>query len=107
MAKPPGQNSHGPSRNGGIPDITIDTMVTPAEPQAPTLRRLLGKWDLTAIGINQVIGGAVFLMPSQVAAQIGNWSPIAFILAGFASLLVALCFAATGRRFGTPRGRVL
>jgi len=26
----------------------------------PTLRRALGRWDLTAIGINQVIGGAIF-----------------------------------------------
>src|SRR5437879_6882342 len=85
----------------GIPDITNVTMITPAASQNPTLRRLLGKWDLTAIGINQVIGGAVFLMPSQVAAQVGNWSPIAFLLAGFASLLVALCFAEAGSRFET------
>ena len=33
---------------------------------APTLRRALGRWDLTAIGVNQVIGGAIFLMPSQL-----------------------------------------
>src|SRR5258706_290243 len=88
----------------GIPDITNLTMTTASASQNPTLRRLLGKWDLTAIGINQVIGGAVFLMPSQVAAQVGNWSPIAFLLAGFASMLVALCFAEAGRRFGAPRG---
>ena len=40
-----------------------------------TLKRALGRWDLTAIGINQVIGGAIFLMPSQVAAQIGALEP--------------------------------
>src|SRR5205809_254963 len=55
-----------------------------------TLRRALGRWDLTAIGINQVIGGAIFLMPSQVAAEIGAWSPIAFVLMGLASLTAAL-----------------
>ena len=33
----------------------------------PALRRALGKWDLTAIGVNQVIGSAIFLLPSQVA----------------------------------------
>src|ERR687894_349448 len=43
--------------------------------EPPTLRRELGKWDLTAIGVNQVIGSAIFLLPSQVAAQVGNWSP--------------------------------
>src|SRR6516162_9088914 len=50
------------------------------------LRRELGKWNLTAIGVNQVIGSAVFILPSQIAAEVGNWSPIAFVLVGFASL---------------------
>jgi amino acid transporter len=63
------------------------------------LRRELGKWDLTAIGVNQVIGSAVFILPSQIAAQVGSWSPLAFVLVGFASLLVALCFAEAGSRF--------
>lgn len=74
---------------------------------APTLRRALGKWDLTAIGINQVIGSAIFLLPSQVAAQVGNWSPIAFLAAGLASLLVALCFAEVGSRFEGTGGPYL
>src|SRR3989337_1416077 len=74
---------------------------------AQALRRALGKWDLTAIGINQVIGSAIFLLPSQVAAQVGNWSPIAFLAAGFASLLVALCFAEVGSRFEGSGGPYL
>ena len=69
-----------------------------------TLRRALGRWDLTAIGINQVIGGAIFLLPSQVAAQIGAWSPIAFVLMGIATLAVALCFAEVGSRFDRTGG---
>ena len=73
----------------------------------PTLQRALGRWDLTAIGINQVIGGAIFLMPSQVAAQIGGWSPIAFVLMGFASMAVALCFAEVGSRFDSTGGPYL
>ena len=39
---------------------------------APTLRRELGKWDLTAIGINQVIGGAVFLFAVGVLVGYGH-----------------------------------
>src|SRR5687768_12423633 len=74
---------------------------------AQTLRRELGKWDLTAIGINQVIGSAVFLLPSQVAGQVGNWSPTAFLAIGFASLLVALCFAEVGSRFEGTGGPYL
>ena len=70
----------------------------------PTLRRALGRWDLTAIGVNQVIGGAIFLVPSQVAAQIGGWSPVGFLLTGIAMLAVALCFAEVGSRFDRTGG---
>ncbi len=72
-----------------------------------TLRRELGKWDLTAVGVNQVIGSAIFLLPSQVAAQIGSWSPVAFVAIGLASLLVALCFAEVGSRFERTGGPYL
>ena len=43
------------------------------------LRRELGRWDLTAIGINQVIGGAVFAMPAALAALVGGWSPFLIV----------------------------
>ncbi len=75
--------------------------------QEPTLRRALSRFDLTAIGVNQVIGGAIFLMPSQVTALVGNWSPFAFLAVGFASLLVALCFAEAGSRFEGTGGPYL
>ncbi|MBM3789331.1 MAG: amino acid permease [Acidobacteria bacterium] len=73
----------------------------------PSLRRALGKWDLTAIGINQVIGGAIFLLPSAVAAQVAGWGWIAFLLTGLASLLVALCFAEVSSRFDSTGGPYL
>src|SRR3954466_6580462 len=69
-----------------------------------TLKRALGRWDLTAIGVNQVIGGAIFLWPAQAAAQVGAWSPIGFVLIGALSLSVALCFAELSSRFDTTGG---
>lgn len=78
-----------------------------ASASALQLRRELGRWDLAAIGINQVIGSAIFILPSQVAAQLGNWSPIAFLAVGLASLLVALCFAEVGSRFEGTGGPYL
>lgn len=69
-----------------------------------TLKRALGRWDLTALGVNQVIGGAIFLWPAQVAAQVGAWSPIGFVLIGLLSLSVALCFAELSSRFDTTGG---
>ena len=61
------------------------------------LRRALGKWDLTAIGVNQVIGSAIFLLPSHVARAIGPWGPLAFLAVGLLSLSIALCFAEVGQ----------
>jgi basic amino acid/polyamine antiporter, APA family len=74
---------------------------------SPTLRRALGRWDLTAIGVNQVIGGAIFLTGSQVAAEIGGWSAVGFLLMGLASLTIALCFAEVGSRFEGTGGPYL
>ena len=69
-----------------------------------SLRRLLGRWDLTAIGINQVIGGAVFIVPAEIAFRLGPWSPLAVVLVGLSTILVALCFAEVGSRFETTGG---
>ncbi len=71
------------------------------------LRRELGKWDLTAIGVNQVIGGAVFLMAAPLATQIGAWSAIAVALVGILSLMIALNFAEAGSRFDGTGGAYL
>jgi basic amino acid/polyamine antiporter, APA family len=73
----------------------------------PTLRRALGRWDLTAIGVNQVIGGAIFLMPADVTRQVGNWAPVMLLAIGLASLCVALCFAEVGSRFEGTGGPYL
>ncbi len=78
-----------------------------AAPSAPALRRELGRWDLTAFGINQVIGAAVFAAPAAVAALVGAWSPIIIALVGLASLLIALTFAEVGSRFDGTGGPYL
>ena len=74
---------------------------------APQLRRALGKWDLTAIGVNQVIGSAIFLLPADVARQVGAWGPLAFMAIGLLSLSIALCFAEAGSRFDATGGPYL
>lgn len=73
----------------------------------PGLRRALGKWDLTAIGVNQVIGSAIFLLPADVAKQVGPWGPLAFMAVGLLSLSIALCFAEAGSRFDATGGPYL
>ena len=71
------------------------------------LRRELTKWDLTALGVNQVLGGAVFLMPALVFAQLGNWSIWAVASVGLLAMCIALCFAEAGSRFEGTGGAAL
>lgn len=68
------------------------------------LRRELGRWDLTAIGINQVIGSAVFALPAVLAASCDGWSPLLILAVGVASLLIAATFAEVGSRFDVTGG---
>ncbi len=73
----------------------------------PALRRALGRWDLTAIGVNQVIGVGVFAQPALLAAQAGAWSAGMVAAVGVASMLIALSFAEVGSRFDATGGPYL
>ena len=94
-------------------DTTSDvTFASPAPPHSaggtePALRRELGRWDLTAIGVNQVIGAAVFAQPALLAAHAGAWSPWMVAVIGLASMLIALSFAEVGSRFEGTGGPYL
>jgi basic amino acid/polyamine antiporter, APA family len=76
-------------------------------PAVPGLRRELGRWDLTAIGVNQVLGAAVFAQPSLYAASVGALSWVMVAAVGLASLLIALSFAEVGSRFEGTGGPYL
>jgi amino acid transporter len=78
-----------------------------AQAATATLRRALGRWDLAAIGINQTIGGAVFLMPSQIAAAVGAWSPFAILGGTLVTMIVAVSLAEVGSRFEATGGPYL
>jgi APA family basic amino acid/polyamine antiporter len=85
-------------------------MVPPQTPQVshtPSLRRELGRWDLTAIGVNQVIGAAVFALPAALAANAGAWSPWLVAAVGLASMMIAMSFAEVGSRFEGTGGPYL
>jgi basic amino acid/polyamine antiporter, APA family len=71
------------------------------------LKRELGRWDLTAIGVNQVIGGAVFALPAALFATAGAWSPWMVAAVGVASMLIALSFAEVASRFDGTGGSYL
>jgi APA family basic amino acid/polyamine antiporter len=78
-----------------------------ATPVQPSLRRELGKWDLTALGVNQVIGGAIFSLPAVLAMHLGSWSWIGAGLVALLAMAIALNFAEAGSRFEGTGGPYL
>jgi amino acid transporter len=73
----------------------------------PNLTRAIGRWGYTAAIINSVIGSSVFAMPAVLARLVGEWSPVAVLLAGGAVAIVVLCFAEVGSRFDGTGGPYL
>jgi APA family basic amino acid/polyamine antiporter len=60
----------------------------------PGLRRTLGPWGLTALGIGAVIGGGIFVITGQAAAEhAGPAVILAFIIAAVCCSFTALCYA--------------
>lgn len=58
------------------------------------LKRSLGVWSLTAIGLGAIIGVGVFVLTGTVAAnQAGPAVALSFVIAGLASAAAALCYA--------------
>ena len=69
---------------------------------APALRRVVTRWELVGIAINDVIGSGVYLLPAAAALLLGPASVWAVLLAGFAVLLLVLCFAEAASHFDQP-----
>lgn len=59
----------------------------------PTLRRTLGPWGVTALGIGAMIGTGIFVVTGQAAAEhAGPAVLISFLLAAICSGFTALCY---------------
>jgi basic amino acid/polyamine antiporter, APA family len=71
------------------------------------LVRAIGRWSLTALVVNSVIGSGVFGLPSTVAGLLGNFSPIAVLLAGAGMGVIFGCFAEVASRFQQAGGPYL
>jgi basic amino acid/polyamine antiporter, APA family len=77
------------------------------DPAGPRLVRAIGRWDLTALTVNGVIGSSIFGMPAVLAALTGAWSPLAVLLGAAGILFIVLCHAEVASRFREPGGTYL
>jgi len=58
------------------------------------LRRVLGPWSLTSLGIGCIIGAGIFVITGYAAHyKTGPALPLSFVVAGLACIFAALCYA--------------
>lgn len=73
---------------------TLTQLFAEAESTEHGLKRHLGPWNLTFLGIGAVIGAGIFVLTGQAAAQYaGPAIVISFIISGLACAFAGLCYA--------------
>ncbi|HLW43984.1 MAG TPA: APC family permease [Candidatus Acidoferrales bacterium] len=67
----------------------------------------MGRWTLTALVINSIIGSGIFGLPSVVAGYVGKQSPLAYLIAAAGIGVVIACFAEVASQFDAAGGPYL
>jgi basic amino acid/polyamine antiporter, APA family len=72
-----------------------------------SLVRTIGRWSLTALVINTIIGSGVFGLPSVVSGRLGRLAPFAYFIAGTGMAIVAGCLSEVASQFRETGGPYL
>jgi amino acid transporter len=57
------------------------------------MRRSLGRFDITCLGLNAIVGSGIFLLPDDLYRELGVYSPLAFLCCAIGLLPIAACYA--------------
>jgi basic amino acid/polyamine antiporter, APA family len=71
------------------------------------LVRTIGRWSLTALMINSIIGSGIFGLPSVVAGRLGSKAPWAYVIAGAGVAVIAGCLSEAASQFREAGGPYL
>jgi len=71
------------------------------------LVRTIGRWSLVALIINTMIGASIFGLPALIAARLGRWSPVGFLVAFAGIAVIAACMAEVASQFREAGGPYL
>ncbi len=70
---------------------SLDAILATA--QKKSLKRTLGPWQLTMLGIGGIIGTGIFVLTAEAAQKAGPGMMVSFVLAAFVCGVSALCYA--------------
>jgi amino acid transporter len=68
------------------------------------LVRAIGRWALTGLTINVIVGGGIFGLPSELNRLLGLASPLAMIAGAIAMGIIIACAAEVGSQFPVSGG---
>jgi amino acid transporter len=71
------------------------------------LVRTIGRWSVVALIINTMIGASIFGLPALIAARLGRWSPVGFLVAFAGIAVIAACMAEVASQFREAGGPYL
>ena len=69
--------------------------------------RAIGRWGLTALAVNTIVGSGIFGLPSLLAGSLGRASVLGMLLGGLASGVILACFAEVASYFTVAGGPYL
>ncbi len=75
--------------------------------EAYGLVRTIGRWSLTALMINSIIGSGIFGLPSVVSGRLGRMAPVAYLIAGAGIAVIAGCLSEVASQFRETGGPYL
>jgi basic amino acid/polyamine antiporter, APA family len=69
--------------------------------------RSIGRWSMTALVVNSIIGASIFGLPAELIRLVGSYSPLAMILAALIISIIVACMAEVAARFDEAGGGYL
>lgn len=64
----------------------------------------MGRWTLTALVINSIIGSGIFGLPSTIAGMLGSMAVVGWLIAAAGNGIIIACFAEVASRFSSAGG---
>src|SRR5215831_455797 len=71
------------------------------------LVRSIGRWSMTALVVNSIIGAGMFALPGELNRLLGRASPFSVMFAAGAMAIIMACVAEVASQFSEPGGAYL